>query len=78
MSHTPHELAQDFPEHAQQISTLRQTDAHFAKLTDAYHAVNRNVHRAETRVEAVSDEHLVALRKRRMALKDEIYAALAI
>ena len=77
MSHTPHELAQDFPEHVQQISALRQTDAHFAKLTDAYHAVNRDVHRAETRVEAGSEDHLVALRKRRMALKDEIYAALA-
>ncbi|MEL7259901.1 MAG: DUF465 domain-containing protein [Pseudomonadota bacterium] len=77
MSHTPHELASDFPEHAERISTLRQTDAHFAKLVDAYHAINRDVHRAETDVEPVSDAHMADLRKRRMALKDEIYGILS-
>ncbi|MEL7124616.1 MAG: YdcH family protein [Pseudomonadota bacterium] len=77
MSHTPHELASDFPEHAERISTLRQTDAHFARLVDAYHAINRDVHRAETDVEPVSDAHMADLRKRRMALKDEIYGILS-
>ena len=77
MSHTPHELASDFPGHAERISTLRQTDAHFAKLVDAYHAINRDVHRAETDVEPVSDAHMADLRKRRMALKDEIFGILS-
>ncbi|MEM7631164.1 MAG: YdcH family protein [Pseudomonadota bacterium] len=77
MSHTPHELAGDFPEHAERISTLRQSDAHFAKLVDAYHAINRDVHRTETDVEPVSDAHMANLRKRRMALKDEIYGILS-
>lgn len=76
MSHTPHELASDFPEYADKISALRQSDAHFARLVDEYHTVNRDVHRAETDVEPVSDEHMIALRKTRMALKDEIYATL--
>ena len=76
MSNTPHELASDFPEHAERISRLRQNDAHFARLADAYHAINGAVHRAETDVEPVSDEHMQALRKKRMALKDEIYALL--
>ncbi len=76
MSHTPHELASDFPEHVDRISELRQTDAHFARLVEEYHTVNRDVHRAETDVEPVSDMHMADLRKTRMRLKDEIYAAL--
>ena len=72
MSHTPHELAEDFPRHAAKIADLRQRDGHFARLTDAYHAINRDVHRAETDVEPTSDAHLTEMRKKRMALKDEI------
>ena len=77
MSHVPHELAADFPEHASKIADLRQTDAHFARLTDDYHDVNREVHRCETDVTPVSDEHMSELRRRRMTLKDEIYGYLA-
>jgi uncharacterized protein YdcH (DUF465 family) len=76
MSHTPHELAADFPEHAEKISALRQSDAHFARLSDEYHALNREVHRAETDVEPTSDDHLSEMRKKRMALKDELYGLL--
>ena len=76
MSHTPHELAEDFPDMAQQISALQQSDAHFAKLTDSYHEINRALHRAETDVEPTSDDHMNEMRKSRMALKDEIYQML--
>lgn len=76
MSHTPHELAADFPEFAERIGELRLTDAHFAKLADSYHEVNRDVHRAETDVAPTADEHLVEMRKQRMRLKDEIFAYL--
>lgn len=73
MSHTPHELVEEFPDKVDQLSTLRQSDAHFAKLADEYHDINRAIHRAETDVEPTSDEHLVEMRKQRLALKDEIY-----
>lgn len=76
MSHTPHELAEEFPEHVEKMHDLRTSDAHFAKLFDAYHEANRATHRAETNVEPTSDQHLVELRKERMVLKDEIYAYL--
>ena len=72
MTNTPHELAEDFPAEAEKISTLKQTDAHFARLVEAYHTVNRAVHRAETQVEPVSDDHETDLRRQRMQLKDEI------
>ena len=77
MSHTPHELAEGFPEKAAAISALKQSDAHFAKLAEDYHEVNRAVHRAETNVEPVSDAVESDLRKKRAALKDEIWGLLA-
>lgn len=76
MSHTPHELAEEFPDHIDAIHTLKSKDAHFAKLADDYHEVNRAVHRAETDVEPTDDAHMADMRKQRLALKDEIYAAL--
>lgn len=76
MSHTPHELAEEFPELADKMHALKTTDAHFNTLSDRYHEVNRAVHRAETDVEPTSDDHLVQMRKERMALKDEVYAYL--
>ena len=72
MSHTPHELAEEFPENIAEMSALKQNDAHFAKLFDNYHDINRAIHRAETDVEPTSDDHLVEMRKERMLLKDQI------
>ncbi|SFR08253.1 YdcH family protein [Poseidonocella sedimentorum] len=76
MSHVPHALADEFPDHAEALSRLKSDDAHAARLFDEYHEVNRLVHRGETDVEPMSDPHLTELRKRRMALKDEVYALL--
>ncbi|MEP9353588.1 YdcH family protein [Xanthobacter sp. KR7-65] len=76
MSHTPHELAADFPEYAEKIQALKTSDAHFAKLFEAYHEVNRQVHRAETDVEPTGDEEMEAMRRERIKLKDELYAIL--
>jgi len=76
MSNTPHELAEEFPAEVERMHALKTTDAHFAKLFDEYHEVNKAIHRAETKVEPVTDEHETLLRKQRMALKDEIAAKL--
>jgi len=77
MSHTPHELAEEFPEHVEKMSELKQSDAHFAKLFDAYHDINRAVHRAETNIEPTDDFNMESMRKQRLKLKDEIYGMLA-
>jgi len=76
MSHTPHELAEEFPGRAGDIAALKGQNAHFARIVEEYHEVNRAIHRAETRVEPLSDEHEADLRRKRMALKDEIAAML--
>jgi len=72
MSHVPHELAEEFPDQHDAIHTLKTGNAHFAKLADSYHAVNREIHRIESGVQASAETHETALRKQRMALKDEI------
>lgn len=77
MSHTPNELAEEFPDHVSQMGELKQTDAHFARLFDAYHTLNREIHRAETLVEPTDELHETELRKRRLALKDEIWGMLS-
>ena len=76
MSHTPHELAAEFPEHADRIHQLKTADAHFASLAEKYHVINRSVHRAETDVEPTDDLHMQQMRKERLRLKDEIAAML--
>jgi len=77
MSHTPHELSEEFPDKVNEISSLKQSDAHFSRLVDEYHAVNRDVHRAETNVEPTDDLHEAEMRKKRMVLKDEIWKMLS-
>ena len=76
MSHTPHELAEEFPDHITAMHALSQSDHHFAALADAYHEINRAIHRAETDVEPTDDAHMTELRRQRLHLKDQIWAAL--
>jgi uncharacterized protein YdcH (DUF465 family) len=77
VSHVPHELAEEFPEHTDKMHQLKQDNAHFAKLFESYHDVNRAIHRAETNVEPTDDLHMETMRKERMQLKDEIYGMLS-
>ena len=76
MSHTPHELAEEFPEHIEHMKQLKATNAHFARLVEAYHEINRAIHRAETLIEPVDGMTEETMRKQRLRLKDEIHAML--
>ncbi len=72
MSHTPHELAEEFLEHIEKMHSLKIEDGYFAKLFDECHDLNRAIHRAETNIEPTDDFNEVEMRKQRMVLKDEI------
>lgn len=76
MSHTPHELAEEFPQFVDRIRELKESDAHFLKLFNEYHDVNRAVHRAESNVEPIEELAEVELRKQRAILKDQLYGML--
>lgn len=72
MSHTPHELAAEFPNDHAVLHALKLNDAHFVTLADRYHEVNGEIHRIEAGVETPSDEYAESLKKQRLALIDEI------
>ncbi|AWD21204.1 YdcH family protein [Fuscovulum blasticum] len=74
MSHTPHDLAEEFPAEAARIAELKEGDAHFSKLVEEYNQVNQAVYRAENRIDTVSEEHEEALRRQRARLKDSLWA----
>jgi uncharacterized protein YdcH (DUF465 family) len=76
MSHTPHELAEEFPDHVTKIAELKSNDPHFSKLAETYHDVNRAIHRAETDVEPTDDAHMQQMRRERSSLKDQIWGAI--
>lgn len=77
MSYTPHELADTFPDDAEIIQRLKAENAHFAKLADQHHEVNRAIHRIEAEIEPTSDAHAEHLKKQRLALQDQIAAILS-
>ncbi|KND21203.1 hypothetical protein ADZ37_01590 [Pannonibacter phragmitetus] len=77
MSHVAHELHEEFPEAAGALHALKLSNAHFAKLADDYHEVNRELHRIESGIAPASDEATEDLKKKRLQLKDQIAAMLA-
>ncbi len=72
MTHTPHELAEEFPDDHDKLHALKLTNGHFNKVADEYHDVNRKIHRVETEIEPASDLALEEWKKKRLALKDEV------
>jgi len=72
MSHVPHELHEEFPLAGALIHQLKLSDPHFARQSDRYHEINREIHRIESEVAPASDRHLEELKKQRLGLLDEI------
>ena len=72
MSHTPNDLASEFPGDTEILHALKATDNHFDGLTADYERLNQQIVRIETGLEAASDERLEVLKKQRLALLDHI------
>ena len=71
-----HDLHKEFPEFIQQINALNALDAHFQRLFERYHEVNRHVVSIELEAEVATDPELEDLKKERLLLKDQLYAML--
>ena len=71
-----HDLFHEFPEYQNRIAELKAADPHFTELYDEYHTVNDEVERIELQIETPSDFYTETLKKKRLHLKDEIYAIL--
>lgn len=72
MSHTPHDLAEEFPDQHDAMRDLRRTNAHAARLMDEYTEINETLYRADANLNPISDLESLRLHKQRMTLKDEI------
>jgi uncharacterized protein YdcH (DUF465 family) len=76
MSVEHHPLLKEFPEFHDRIHQLKMENAHFKRLFEEYHEVDREVYRMDENIEPVSDEVMEEMKKRRLALKDELYGML--
>ena len=76
MSVEKHDLVHELPEYREKIHDLKMNNAHFARLFEQYHEVDHAVHRVESGAEVTSDEYLEGLKKKRLMLKDRLYAML--
>ncbi|CAM3073565.1 YdcH family protein [Flavobacterium frigoris] len=71
-----HDLLHEFPEYHDKIHQLKTDDNHFKKLFDEYNELEHQVHRINTDVEVVTDEHAHEIKAKLLLIKDELYSML--
>jgi len=71
-----HDLPHEFPEHAELIRKLHETNPEFASLMDAYTALDAEILEIEENGTNITDEHAEELKFKRVTLKDQLYAIL--
>ena len=71
-----HDLAHEFPEFKEKIHTLKLSDHHFTNLYNQYQELDKEIFRIEEEIETPSDEYIEELKRKRLMLKDELYALL--
>lgn len=71
-----HDLPHEFPEYLEKINHLKASDPHFSTLAEHYDAHNHTITQYEQGKEAIADDQLEVLKKKRLELKDEIYQIL--
>lgn len=74
MSHFLHDLHAEFPADIEILHNLKLKDPRFSQLADDYHALNKDIQRIESGIEASSDERLEEYKKRRLMMLDEVSA----
>lgn len=72
----PHDLEHEFPHLRQTLDSLRASSERFARLAAEYDEVNLKVVSLEENDVPVDDFTIEELKKRRLKLKDQIYAML--
>ena len=71
-----HNLINEFPELREKIHALKVSNTHFHRLLTTYDSVEHEVQKIEGAGVNTSDDYLEELRKKRLKLKDELYAML--
>ena len=72
-----YDLALEFPELKQRIHELKMTSPEFNQLYAEYRELDKEIYRIEEEIETPSDTYTEELKKKRVQLKDRLYAMLA-
>jgi len=67
-----HPLLSEFPEHRDVIVQLKTSDAHFRRLYEEYHEVDKHIVRIEEQIEPATDAFTEGLKVKRLHLKDDL------
>ena len=65
-----------FPEYRDLISKLKTEDRHFERLFDQHNELDEKITEMEKRVSLTGEQEIETLKKKKLALKDEIYQIL--
>ena len=76
MSIEHHGLLHEFPPMRERIHELKTSNPKFAGLYRQYDATDKEIYRLEEEIETPSDQYTEDLKKRRVLLKDQLYALL--
>ena len=71
LSHHP--LVKEFPDHKDDIHRLKMENHYFQNLMDKYEELDKEIFRIEDGSEPTEDLIVEQLKKRRLALKDELF-----
>jgi uncharacterized protein YdcH (DUF465 family) len=71
-----HDLLHEFPEYADKISALHENNEVFHNLMDEYNWLDAQIRGLEELSTPVADFHIEEMKKRRLLLKDRLYAIL--
>lgn len=69
-----HDLVSELPEHKDAIHELKVSNNHFARLLSEYNELDKDILHAEEEIDPTAEAELEEMKKRRLALKDELFA----
>lgn len=71
-----HPLEGEFPEHTAKLASIRAGNDGFRTLEGEYLALDKEILTAEENGLPITDEHFAALKRRRLAMKEELESML--
>ena len=65
-----------FPEYRDLISELKTSDKYFLALFDKHNTLDQRIKNMESRLEPGTPDEIEVLKKKKLAIKDELYGLL--
>ena len=65
-----------FPEYRDLISELKANDRHFLNLFEKHNSLDQQIKNMESRLEPGTPDEIEVLKKKKLAIKDDLYALL--